>query len=108
MPLEVVLDCPIGKDECEYLGEDKKIHRCRAWQKLIGRDPQTGEVVDEWRCVIVWVPILMTEISMTNRGQTAAIEDFRNISVGQQIKFNGLMQDAIDGSKNNSKTLESK
>lgn len=93
MPLEVVETCPLGHT-CEET-RDGKIYRCAWYQKLYGKDPQSEKVLDEWRCAMGWMPLLMTEVSMTNRGQTHALEDFRNHMVGQQVQFNGLMHKAV-------------
>ena len=39
-----------------------------------------------------WMPILMIEMSQTNRGQTSALESFRNETVEKQGEFNNLVQ----------------
>lgn len=74
--IPVKMSCPLGS-KCEEI-RDGAIHRC-AWYAMIqGQHPTTGEMIDEWRCSIAWQPILMVEMSRTNRGQTKAIESFRN------------------------------
>jgi len=77
MAIEIVLTCPLGAD-CEKI-VDGKIHRCRWYKCLAGQDPQTGEVLnDVWDCSLSWLPLLLVENANTNRGQTAAMESFRN------------------------------
>lgn len=82
MEIEIKTTCPLGH-ECERaVGEH--IERCAWYTKLVGKDPQSKKDYDEWGCAIAWMPILSTEIAQTNRGQTAAIESFRNEMVVQQ------------------------
>lgn len=98
IPIETT--CPLGAT-CEEV-RDGKIHRCIGWQKLIGKDPQTGEPRDEWGCsLFTWLPILLVENASTNRGQTQALESFRNAVVqgnGQLMAViaNTKRQQAID------------
>jgi len=76
--MDIILDCPLDK-QCEYISKkDKKMHRCRAYTKISGRDA-LGNEVNEFKCSLYeWQPILLLEIAGTNRGQTAAIESMRN------------------------------
>jgi len=90
--IEIVTFCPLGK-VCEEI-KDNKLHRCQWWKRLTGQHPQTGETIDEWDCAISWLPILQTEMARTNRGQTAAIESFRNETVKRQEAFLGLAHKA--------------
>jgi len=90
MSLEVELTCPLGST-CEEV-KDGKIHRCRWYTKVIGKNPQSEEQIEEWNCAIAWLPILQVETSQTNRGQTGAIESFRNETVKGQRTFNALVE----------------
>lgn len=74
--IPIQLTCPLGS-KCEEV-RDGAIHRCAWFTKLQGQNPSTGESMDEWGCAISWMPILSVEMSRTNRGQTAALESFRN------------------------------
>lgn len=89
MTIETVLTCPLGHT-CETV-KDNKIHRCMWYTQIAGMNPQTGEPTNEWKCAITWLPILSVEMSMTNRGQTAAIESFRNETVQGQQQFTNLV-----------------
>ena len=83
--MDVILDCPLGH-ECEKI-KDNKLHRCRAYAQIAGRDA-LGNDHNEWKCsVFEWQPILLLEISGTNRGQTQAIESMRNETVKRQDAF---------------------
>ena len=78
--------CLCGEPE-KVVEEDGKqvLLRCPLYVKLIGKDPQTGQPVEEWRCAIAWLPMLLVEGSKETRQTAAAIESFRNEMVrGQQ------------------------
>jgi len=87
--LEVEFTCPLGS-ECEEI-RDNKIYRCMWYTKLVGDDPNTGELIEDWSCAISWMPTLQVEMSKTNRGQTEALESFRNETVKGQSTFNELI-----------------
>jgi hypothetical protein len=84
--LETVLTCPLGST-CEEI-KDNKIHRCIWYTTINGEelDPKTGSVIkkDKSACAIEWLPLLQIEMSKTNRGQTTALESFRNETVKRQ------------------------
>lgn len=81
MTIEVVYECPLGS-KCERVSEGKII-RCRWYKEIMGHNPQTEEEIHEWDCAIAWLPLLTVEMAGTNRGQTAALESFRNEMVRQ-------------------------
>ena len=87
--LEVEFTCPLGS-ECEEI-KNNKIYRCMWYTKVSGEDPNTGEIHDDWSCAISWMPTLQLEMSKTNRGQTEALEIFRNETVKGQAEFNKLI-----------------
>jgi hypothetical protein len=84
--------CPLGS-KCEEV-RDGKLLRCKWYTQLQGRHPQTGAEIDSWECAITWLPILTIEMSRTNRGQTAALESFRNAMIKGQTQFNRLISEA--------------
>ena len=94
--LPVELTCPLGHT-CEELiekpGGEKVIRKCRWFVHIRGQNPQTHEEVDEVDCAIAWQPILSLEMSRTNRGQTQAIESFRNAVVAQNDQ---LIQNQVE------------
>jgi hypothetical protein len=87
--VKIVQTCPLGS-ECEE-AKDGKIYRCRWYIEVKGKHPQTGEDINEWDCSMAWLPTLTLEMSRTNRGQTSALESFRNEMVKGQTNFNKLM-----------------
>jgi len=82
MSVETVLSCPLGS-KCEEI-RDGKLYRCAWFTQLAGRNPNTGEEVNERGCAITWLPVLLVENSMQQRGTGAAIENFRNEMVRAQ------------------------
>jgi hypothetical protein len=93
MSIEVDYFCPLGND-CEKIDGDK-VRRCRWYYEVHGDHPQTGERISEWQCAIYWAPMMLIENSKTNRGQTQAIEDFRNKTVKGQEVFNSLIEQSL-------------
>jgi hypothetical protein len=79
--MDAVITCPLGA-KCEEI-KDNKLHRCAWYSELQGKHPQKEENISEWRCALAWMPILLVENAGTNRGQTAAIESFRNQVIKQ-------------------------
>jgi len=92
MALEVEFTCPLGS-ECETT-EGKKILRCAWYTKIVGVDPGTGKEVDDWACAMAWMPTLQVEVAGTNRGQTQALESFRNETVKGQSEFNQIIKES--------------
>lgn len=76
MSIETVITCPLGS-KCEEI-RDGKLSRCAWYTQLAGKNPQSEEIINEWRCAMAWMPLMMVETSQTNRGQTQALESFRN------------------------------
>ena len=84
--MEIKTVCPLGS-VCEKAA-DGVIERCAWYVNIRGKDPQSEQEIDEWRCAMAWQPILMVENAQTNRGQTQALESFRNEMVNGQQQFN--------------------
>ncbi len=91
--METKIICPLGL-ECEEIKNDQ-LHRCRWYIKIIGKGPQSEKMIDEWDCALAWMPMLLIENAMTNRGQTAAIESLRNEAKKQQEEFNQIISIGI-------------
>lgn len=88
-----------GCDACEFM-QDNELHRCSKFIAIAGKTPD-GKDVDEWRCSDSWLPVLILENAMTNRGQTAAIESMRNEAVKSSNEFNAFLYQAIEQKKLN-------
>jgi len=52
------------------------------WYTMLrGKNPNTGEPIDDWGCAMAWMPVLMIENSQQQRSTAAAVESFRNETV---------------------------
>lgn len=67
------LYCPLWRDRMS-----KRCKTCPLWQQFRGTNKNTGEEVDEWRCSLATLPMLMIEVAQQTRGVGAATESFRN------------------------------
>lgn len=56
----------------------KVCHTCPWWFNLKGKDPNTKQDLDEWRCAIAWAPTLSVEIAQQSRSTTAEVHEMRN------------------------------
>lgn len=84
MKLEPGKYCPLIKKDCVGL-------QCSWFMLVRGKNPQTGEEVDEWNCAVTWLPMLMIENSQQQRQTGAAVESFRN----EMVKVNETNQQLI-------------
>lgn len=90
MAKDAKIICPMmGGEECVQDGSIRngELVACRFWVTVMGKDPQTGETINNGDCAMAWMPVLMIENSKVNRETGAAVESMRNESVttGQQI-----------------------
>jgi len=83
--LEIELSCPLGHT-CQKI-VDGKINRCMAYVELEGTDGQGNEVKEFGCTVFRWNTRLMVEQVGQFRGNTTAIESFRNemVAGNQQL-----------------------
>jgi len=89
--------CPLGST-CEKV-EGTTIVVCPWYTKMQGTNPQTGETMDESKCAIAWLPILLCENSRQQHSTGAAIESFRNEMVNKntdtlQLLLSGIQRDS--------------
>lgn len=80
MKLENGTFCPLVQGECKKL-------ECVWFIRVAGKDPNTGEQVDEYSCAVAWMPTLLIENAQQSRQTGAAIESFRN----ETVKSGGAM-----------------
>lgn len=74
--MEIIYTCPLGS-QCEVI-KDNKLHRCRWYVKLKGKDPQSDQEIEEFRCTEEWSVLLKVENSLFQRQTGAAVESLRN------------------------------
>jgi hypothetical protein len=76
--------CPLIKDDCLQL-------KCSWFTQLRGKNPNTGQDIDEWGCAMTWLPILLVENSQQQRSTSSAVESFRN----EMVKANEVSQQVL-------------
>jgi hypothetical protein len=82
MKIEPKNNCPLDNfNPCRQLD-------CAWFLKIAGKNPNTGEDIDDWGCSMSWLPILMIENSQQQRSTGAAVESFRN----EMVKANDVGQ----------------
>jgi hypothetical protein len=82
MQIESKENCPLdGFNPCRQI-------ECAWFMKIKGKDPQSEKEIEEWRCSIAWMPMLMIENSQQQRGTQAAVDSFRN----EMVKANEVGQ----------------
>lgn len=85
MKIEAKPNCPInGFQPCKEL-------ECAWFMSIRGKNPNTGEDIDEWGCAMAWMPMLMIENSQQQRQTGAAVESFRN----EMVKANETSQQVL-------------
>jgi hypothetical protein len=67
------VNCPLyQKDMSEVC------HKCAWWTKIVGKNPQSEEMIDDWRCAVALLPMLLIENAQMSRQTGAAVETMRN------------------------------
>ena len=85
MKLEVKDNCPLNSFEpCKKFD-------CAWFMQLRGQDPNSGEEIDDWGCVVAWLPKLLLENALMSRQTGAAVESFRN----EMVEANNLNRDML-------------
>jgi len=91
----------MGGEPCVEDGaiRNGELVKCRFWVNVMGKNPQTGETINNGDCAIAWTPVLLIENSKVNRETGAAVESMRNenVTTGQQV-VNALIQ--VSGNNN--------
>lgn len=65
--------CPLHKKDMSLV-----CHTCPWWTRVVGKNPQSEEMIDDWRCAVSLLPMLLVEGAQQTRAAGAAIESFRN------------------------------
>ena len=56
--------------------------KCRWWQHLAGKDPQSEKMVDQFDCAIAWMPTVTIEGAQMGRQTAASIDKLTNEVAG--------------------------
>jgi hypothetical protein len=93
MAKDAKIICPLMGKQCIEDGTvvEGELHACRFWVFVQGKNPQTGETVNNGDCAFCWTPMLLIENSLVNRQTGAAIESFRN----EMVKANDASQNML-------------
>ena len=81
---------PDGK--CPLLNKKCIKHQCVWYIMLQGKNPQSGQNVQEWGCSIAWIPLLLVENTGKQVQTNAAVESFRN----EMVKANMVTLALVD------------
>src|SRR5262252_5175565 len=65
--------CPLHKKDVSEV-----CHTCPWFIRVIGKNPQSEEMMDNWHCAIAVLPMLLIENAMVQRQTGAAVENMRN------------------------------
>tara|TARA_R100000655_G_scaffold102108_1_gene147743 strand:- start:1247 stop:1492 length:246 start_codon:yes stop_codon:yes gene_type:complete len=65
-------------DYCPLIQRKCKKHKCKFFIQIVGKNPNTGENINQFDCAVSWLPILLIEGSQQTRQTGSAIESFRN------------------------------
>ena len=63
-------------------------HQCAWYMHIIGQNPQTGAMTDEWGCAVTLTPMLAIEGARATRSVAAGVESMRNEVVQRQDRLN--------------------
>ncbi|MGY3130128.1 hypothetical protein ACVWZM_000810 [Bradyrhizobium sp. USDA 4501] len=76
--------CPLHKQDMSEV-----CHKCPWWCRVVGKNPQSEETIDDWRCAVALLPMLLIENAQMQRQTGAAMETFRNGMVAGVIEAVG-------------------
>lgn len=76
--------CPLLKKECIE-------HQCEWYINILGLHPQTGETINDWRCAISFLPVLLVENSKEQRGTAASCDKIASQIFKSRSEFIGAL-----------------
>jgi hypothetical protein len=83
--------CPLLKKNCAE-------HQCRWYIQVMGKNPQTGQDLNQWGCAMEWLPVLLIENAQVERQTGASVDSFKNEMVNAH-RSNVEVLSAITGSR---------
>lgn len=66
--------------------------KCRWWQHLAGKDPQSEKMVDQYDCAIAWLPTVGIEGAQMSRQTGASVDKVSNEVRAVKANLNVLSQ----------------
>lgn len=94
MTIDTKLTCPLGST-CEHI-VDGVIERCAWYVRIEGKNPNTGEDMNESRCAMAWQPLLTVGLTGKMDNTAVSIQSLRN----ETIKRQDLALGVVSGHKN--------
>lgn len=78
---------------CRALVSEEK---CGRWMTIAGTNPNTGEPINQSKCMDDWMPLLLIENSGQQRATGAAVESLRNEILAAAGYPNGVSGRGLD------------
>ncbi len=82
---KIEVACPLNGKQCvDGSREDFPTNaiggkmKCRWWQHLAGKDPQSEKMIDQFDCAIAWMPIVSIEGAQMSRQTGASVDKVAN------------------------------
>lgn len=84
--------CPLHKVDTSTV-----CHKCPWWTYVRGKNPQSEELIDDWRCAVALLPMLLVENAQRTIQGNIALETFRNGVVSSVLTAVEAATDAQQG-----------
>jgi len=85
------LICPLHQKDMSEV-----CHKCPWWSRVVGKNPQSEEIIDDWRCAVALLPMLLMENAQMQRHTAAAMETFRNGMISGVIEAVGTAAEGAE------------
>lgn len=87
--------CPLHQKDCSEV-----CHKCPWWTHIRGKDPQSEAMIDDWRCAVAMLPMLLIDNTQQTRQLGAATESMRNeVVAGVTRAIYGKILDRVSHTK---------
>ena len=90
------LPCIDGIREDFKPGSDGRVHPCRMWIHMYGKDPQTEKVYDQFDCAHAWLTVTTIEQAQMTRQTTASVDKVANEMSEIGGKLRGAFGDMVN------------
>jgi hypothetical protein len=82
---KIEVACPLNGKQCiDGSREDFPTNviggkmKCRWWQHLAGKDPQSEKIIDQFDCAVAWLPTVGIEGAQMSRQTSASVDKVAN------------------------------
>ena len=69
----------MAKKLCRYFKKPCLEHQCHQYVNIVGKDPTTGELKNDWLCSDIAILRITIENTQAQRETGAAVESLRNV-----------------------------